>query len=123
MIKKALISAEIYNFINKLPKGLDTGVGEKGVRLSGGQRQRIGIARALYRDPSILIFDEATSSLDSDTEEKFMKNVFNLGREKTMIISTHKLNTLKGCDKIYLLEKGKIVQAGNFSEIINKSQN
>ena len=122
-IKKALISAEIYNFINKLPKGLDTGVGEKGVRLSGGQRQRIGIARALYRDPSILIFDEATSSLDSDTEEKFMKNVFNLGREKTMIISTHKLNTLKGCDKIYLLEKGKIVQAGNFSEIINKSQN
>jgi len=121
-VKKALISAEIYDFINKLPEGLDTNAGEKGIRLSGGQRQRIGIARALYRDPSILIFDEATSSLDSYTEEKFMNNVFNLGREKTMIISTHKLNTLKGCDKIYLLDKGEIVQTGDFSEIINKNE-
>ena len=107
-VKMALKSAEIYDFVINLPEGLETNVGEKGVKLSGGQRQRIGIARALYRNPKILILDEATSSLDGMTEKNFMKNIFNLSKETTIIISTHKLETLKKCNKIFEIVDGKL---------------
>lgn len=103
-IKKAQLSS----FIEDLPIGLDTIVGERGVQLSGGQRQRIGIARALYHNPEILIFDEATSALDEETESSFMQAVNQLQREKTIIIVTHRLSTLKSCDAIYTLENGKL---------------
>jgi ATP-binding cassette subfamily C protein len=107
-VKIALKSAEIYDFVMSLPEGLETKVGERGVKLSGGQRQRIGIARALYRNPKILILDEATSSLDGTTEKNFINNIFDLSKEKTIIISTHKLDTLKRCNKIFEIVDGKL---------------
>jgi ATP-binding cassette, subfamily B, bacterial PglK len=107
-LEVALKSAEIYDFINNLPDGINTMVGDRGIRFSGGQRQRVGIARALYRDPNVLIFDEATSSLDEETEKKFIENIFNLNGNRTIIISTHKLNSLNKCDKIYSIKNNKL---------------
>ena len=107
-LEAALKSAEIYDFINNLPDGINTMVGDRGIRFSGGQRQRVGIARALYRDPNVLIFDEATSSLDEETEKKFIENIFNLNGNRTIIISTHKLNSLNKCDKIYSIKNNKL---------------
>ena len=94
-VESALKSAQIYNFVSSLPEGLNAIVGNRGVKLSGGQKQRIGIARALYRNPRILVLDEATSSLDIETESNFMKNIYDLRGKKTLIISTHRLSTLK----------------------------
>ena len=107
---KALRAAQMEEFVKKLPNGLDTGIGERGVRLSGGQRQRIGIARALYREPSLLIFDEATSALDNDTEAAIMEAINTLKGEKTMLIIAHRLTTIEACDKIYRVKDGKIVR-------------
>ena len=108
-VEKALTSAQLLKYINKLDRREETFVGERGVKLSGGQRQRIGIARALYNNPNILVFDEATSSLDYDTENEIMKTVENL-KDKTIIIVAHRINTLKICDKIYELKFGKLIQ-------------
>ncbi len=119
LIKKAIEKASLDKFINSLTDGLETIVGEKGIRLSGGQQQRIGIARALYRDPEILILDEATSSLDQITEEKIMKSIQFLIRKKTLIIITHRLFTVKNCDKIFFIDKGKITKQGSPEEILN----
>ncbi len=107
---KALRAAQMEEFVKKLPDGLDTGIGERGVRLSGGQRQRIGIARALYREPNLLIFDEATSALDNDTEAAIMEAINTLKGEKTMLIIAHRLTTIESCDKIYRVKDGKIVR-------------
>ena len=104
----AIKSAQLDGFINGLPEGLDTIVGERGVRLSGGQRQRIGIARALYSNPEILVLDEATSSLDSATENKIMKSVNNLKGKITLIIVAHRISTLSQCDRVYKFEKCNI---------------
>jgi ABC-type multidrug transport system fused ATPase/permease subunit len=109
-VEKAINSAQLTDFINKLPQGLDTLVGENGVRLSGGQRQRIGLARALYNDPPLLVLDEATSALDSKTEVDVMEAVFRFQQRKTIIIVAHRLSTLHNCDRIYNLENGKIIQ-------------
>jgi len=87
--------------------------------LSGGQQQRIGIARALYRDPEILMLDEATSSLDQSTEKKIMESIQFLKRTKTLIIITHRLSTVKNCDKIFFIDKGKITKQGSPSEILS----
>ena len=95
-------------FVRALPEGLDTVIGDRGVRLSGGQRQRIGIARALYHDPQILVFDEATSALDNDTEAAIMEAINSLKGRKTMIIIAHRLKTIENCDLIYKVENGKI---------------
>lgn len=106
---RALKEASLDDFVRGLAEGLDTQIGERGIRLSGGQRQRIGIARALYTNPSILIFDEATSALDTETEKDIMESITNLHGKKTMLIIAHRLTTLEGCDKIYRVESGKIM--------------
>ncbi|MCI8409686.1 MAG: ATP-binding cassette domain-containing protein, partial [Lachnospiraceae bacterium] len=106
---KALEDAQLSEHIRSLPEGINTEIGEKGVRFSGGQRQRLGIARALYHNPEILIFDEATSALDNDTEAAIMESINRFQGEKTMIIIAHRLETIKNCDLVYRVEKGKIV--------------
>lgn len=105
---RALENAQLAEFVRSLENGLDTVIGERGVRISGGQRQRIGIARALYRDPEILFFDEATSSLDNETEAAVMESINALGSQKTMIIVAHRLTTLRGCDKIYRVDEAEV---------------
>ena len=105
---RALEDAQLAEFVKSLPNGLDTETGERGVRLSGGQRQRIGIARALYSNPSLLIFDEATAALDNETEAAIMESIEALQGKKTMIIIAHRLNTIKNCDVVYRVEDGKI---------------
>ncbi len=106
----AMKKAQLAEFIESLPLGLDTIVGDRGVRLSGGQRQRIGIARALYHDPEILVLDEATSALDNETESAVMEAIENLQGMKTMIIIAHRLTTIRNVDRIYEVEKGRIVE-------------
>lgn len=107
---KALEEAQLDDFVRGLPEGLDTGIGERGIRLSGGQRQRIGIARALYTSPRLLIFDEATSALDNETEEAVMESINSLHGKKTMLIIAHRLKTIEGCDIVYRVENGKVSQ-------------
>ena len=109
-IWEVLEEAQLKEFVEELPNGLDTTIGDRGVRLSGGQRQRIGIARALYHDPEILVFDEATSALDNDTEAAVMDAVNSFHGKKTMIIIAHRLNTIEKCDIIYKVEEGKLIQ-------------
>ncbi len=106
---EALREAQLDEFVKSLPDGLDTGIGERGIRLSGGQRQRIGIARALYYDPEVLILDEATSALDNDTEAAIMAAINRLHGRKTLVIIAHRLQTIEKCDMVYRVEDGKIV--------------
>ncbi len=103
-----LEEAQLKEFVKSLPEGLDTKVGDRGVRLSGGQRQRIGIARALYHNPDILVFDEATSALDNETEAALMEAINNFHGRKTMVIIAHRLNTIKQCDIVYKVVDGRI---------------
>ena len=109
-IWEVLEEAQLKSFVEELPDGLDTTIGDRGVRISGGQRQRLGIARALYHDPEILVFDEATSALDGDTEKAVMEAVNSFHGRKTMVIIAHRLNTIAKCDVIYKVENGKITQ-------------
>lgn len=110
---EVLKEAQLDEFIKTLPEGLDTGIGERGIRLSGGQRQRIGIARALYNDPEVLVLDEATSALDNDTEAAIMEAINRLHGKKTLIIIAHRLQTIEKCDLVYRVENGKaIVERG-----------
>ncbi|OUU44711.1 MAG: ABC transporter ATP-binding protein [Verrucomicrobia bacterium TMED56] len=119
MVEKVSKIANLHKFvINELPEEYQTIIGERGVRLSGGQRQRIGIARALYHNPKILILDEATSSLDIETEKAVMDAIDELKKDITIILIAHRLNTVKNCDIIYKLEKGELVDSGSFDEII-----
>lgn len=104
---EVLKEAQLDEFIKTLPEGLDTGIGERGIRLSGGQRQRIGIARALYNNPEVLILDEATSALDNDTEAAIMESINRLHGKKTLIIIAHRLQTIEKCDIVYRVENGK----------------
>jgi len=115
--------AAIDNFIeNELPQKYDTVIGERGIRLSGGERQRIGLARALYRNPEVLVLDEATSSLDGTTEEYVLKAIHSAAQSRTVIMIAHRLNTLKDCDQIYILEKGRIIGQGKYEELISKNK-
>jgi ATP-binding cassette, subfamily B, bacterial PglK len=109
-LEKAIKKAQLYNFIQKLPKKLDSIVGERGAQLSGGQQQRIGIARALYQEPKLLILDEATSALDEGTEKEVMKAVEELKGEMTILIITHRLSSLSCCDKIYKVDQKKLLE-------------
>jgi ABC-type bacteriocin/lantibiotic exporter with double-glycine peptidase domain len=105
---KALEEAQLADYVRSMPKGIDTEVGEQGVRISGGQKQRIGIARALYKEPSVLVLDEATSALDNETEAAIMESVHHLKGKKTMIIIAHRISTIQDCDVIYQVKDGKI---------------
>ena len=109
-IWQVLEEAQLKDFIKTLPEGLDTTIGDRGVRLSGGQRQRLGIARALYHNPEILVFDEATSALDNETEQAVMDAINSFHGKKTMVIIAHRLNTIEKCDIIYKVDGGKIVE-------------
>lgn len=104
----ALKEAQLDEFVKSLPEGLDTGIGERGIRISGGQRQRIGIARALFEDPEVLVLDEATSALDNETEAAIMESINFLHGKKTLIIIAHRLQTIEKCDMVYRIENGKI---------------
>lgn len=112
--------AYAHNFISELPDGYDTVVGNRGIKLSGGQRQRISLARALVRDPEILILDEATSSLDSESEQLIQKSINALQKKKTIIIIAHRLSTIHNADQIIVLEKGGVIESGTHGELIEK---
>lgn len=123
LVIKAAKIANIHDFImEELPQQYNTIVGERGVRLSGGQRQRIGIARALYHDPSVLVLDEATSALDGATEHEVFKAIENIAKTKTLIIIAHRLTTIQDCDVIYVMEKGKVVGAGKYGELLETNE-
>ena len=104
---RALEEAQLDEFVRGLPEGLDTGIGERGIRISGGQRQRIGIARALFEDPEVLVLDEATSALDNETEAAIMDSINRLHGRKTLVIIAHRLQTIEKCDMVYRIENGK----------------
>jgi ABC-type multidrug transport system fused ATPase/permease subunit len=112
LVWRSTRAAQLEDFVQSLPQGLDTVIGERGVRLSGGQRQRIGIARALYHDPAVLVLDEATSSLDTATERGVMQAVRALHGSKTIVIVAHRLSTVEHCDRLYRIERGRVAQEG-----------
>ena len=122
-VERAARVANLHDFVvNELPNGYETEVGERGVRLSGGQRQRIGIARALYHDPEVLILDEATSALDNITERAVMEAVHNLSHEKTIIMIAHRLSTVRACDTIFLMEKGRLAAQGSYDQLVAENE-
>ncbi|MFM9002516.1 MAG: ABC transporter ATP-binding protein [Acidimicrobiaceae bacterium] len=121
LVREAIRLAQLEEFVATLPDGLQTVVGERGVRLSGGQRQRIGIARALYHKPSVLVLDEATSSLDTPTEHGVMQAVQALQGSKTVIIVAHRLSTVEYCDRLYRIEDSRITEEGTFAEVVKRS--
>ncbi len=113
--------AQLSEFVGSLPEGLETRVGERGVRISGGQRQRVAIARSLYRKPSVLIFDEGTSALDSITEAELIGTLDSIRGERTIIIVAHRLSTVRGCDRIVLVTGGRIADIGDYDELLARS--
>ena len=120
-VRKVVTSAHMDEFIDNLPKGLDTLVGDQGILLSGGQRQRIAIARALLKDAPILILDEATSSLDSESERYIQKALDQLMKNRTTLVIAHRLSTIENADRIIVLSKGRIVEQGNHNELIKQN--
>ena len=119
-VQRAIRAAQMEAFVASLPDGLDTPVGERGVRMSGGERQRIGIARALYHDPAVLVLDEATSSLDVATERLVMEAVMALRRSKTVLIIAHRLTTVEHCDRVYRLEHGRVTGEGASAHVLHR---
>jgi ABC-type multidrug transport system fused ATPase/permease subunit len=117
-VQLAIKAAQLEEFVAGLPLGLETVLGERGIRLSGGQRQRIGIARALYHDPAVLMLDEATSSLDTATEYGVMQAVHAMHGAKTIIIVAHRLSTVEHCKRLYRLEQGRVVEEGRTADIL-----
>lgn len=122
LFERAIDISELKEIIEKMPDGADTLIGEKGYRLSGGERQRIGIARAIYKDPQILIFDEATSSLDSKTEKNILNAIEEKLKQKTIISIAHRISTLENSDRIFVFDSGKIVEEGGFQELSKKQE-
>lgn len=121
-VRAAATAASLHDFIvTELGKGYDTVIGERGIRLSGGQRQRVGIARALYHRPSVLVLDEATSALDGATEKAIIEAVNTLSRKITVILIAHRLNTVIDCDRIFVLERGSVVDDGNYAGLLRES--
>jgi ATP-binding cassette subfamily C protein len=110
--------ASAYDFISKLPEGLDTIIGDRGVRLSGGEKQRLALARALLRKPALLILDEATSNLDSENEKRIIKAIDDLHGEMTILMIAHRLSTIKNADYIYLLDDGRVKDSGTWNELL-----
>ena len=121
-VEQALKMAHLNEFVDSLENGVNTKVGERGVQLSGGQRQRIGIARALYYEAEVLVFDEATSSLDGITEKMIMKAIHEFSGKKTIIMIAHRLKTVQKCDQIFFIDKGKVIDKGTYQELIKKNK-
>lgn len=121
-VKNALKLAHLDELISSFEDGIHAKVGERGVKLSGGQRQRIGIARALYHQAEVLIFDEATSSLDGITEKMIMNAIHDFSGKKTIILIAHRLKTIKKCDQIFLIDKGKLIDQGTYEELIKSNE-
>lgn len=119
-LNAAINAAQLRKFIDALPEGSKTVVGERGIRLSGGERQRIAIARALYRHPEVLIFDEATSALDNDTEARLMETINAVSKDRTVIMIAHRLTTLKNCDRIVVMDKGCVKKVTNYNSLQSK---
>jgi ABC-type multidrug transport system fused ATPase/permease subunit len=118
-VERAAKCAELHAFVLEgLPQGYQTEVGERGIRLSGGQRQRIGIARALYHDPAVLIFDEATSALDNLTERAVMDAIHNLTHVKTILVIAHRLSTVRPCEQIFFLDRGRLRAVGTYDQLL-----
>jgi ATP-binding cassette, subfamily B, bacterial PglK len=120
-VHEAVRLAQLDEFVAELPEGLNTLVGERGARISGGQRQRVAIARALYRRPVVLVFDEGTSALDTLTEAELLRALTSLRRERTMMIVAHRLTTVHGCDRILLVDGGRIIDAGSFDQLVQRN--
>ena len=120
LLLNAIKISQLEKFIDSLPGKLNTIVGNRGLKISGGERQRIGIARSLYKKPDLIILDEATSSLDVDNENKILEEIYENKKDKTLIIVSHRNNTVKYCDSIYVMDNGRIVDQGTFKEILNK---
>ncbi|GAA2557521.1 hypothetical protein GCM10009861_16890 [Neomicrococcus aestuarii] len=116
-VREVVSLAQLDEAVSQLPEGLETRLGERGVRLSGGQRQRVGIARALYRDPDVLILDEATSALDNITEYQISETMKSLSGERTIIIVAHRLSTVKNADEIFFMKNGRIAGSGKFEDL------
>ena len=123
LLEDVVKAAQLKKLVDSLPENIDTIVGNRGAKLSGGERQRIGIARALYNKPKIMILDEATSSLDIDNENKILNEIYENKKDKTLIIISHRNNTVKYCDSIYVMEDGKVIDNGSFKKIMNKYEN
>jgi ABC-type multidrug transport system fused ATPase/permease subunit len=121
-VREATSIAALDDFILTLPDKFDTVIGERGVRLSGGQRQRIGLARALYRNPEVLVLDEATSSLDGATEATVLDAVRNASKARTVIMIAHRLNTLKDCDAIHVMENGRFTAGGTYEDLLRSNR-
>ena len=119
-ILRAIKQSQSSEFISGLKNGLDTIIGERGQKLSGGQKQRLAIARAIIRKPDILIFDEATSSVDNKTERLIQKSFLDIKEDRTMIIIAHRLSTIRNCDNIFVIKKSKLHEQGTHKELINK---
>ena len=119
---QAIESAKLKELVEGLPYGLDTNIGESGIKLSGGQRQRIAIARAFYRKSRLLVLDEATSSLDNKTESEVMNSIDLISNKCTLIVIAHRLSTIINSDKIYEFSEGSIINSGNFEELCEKSE-
>jgi ATP-binding cassette, subfamily B, bacterial PglK len=120
-IKQVIEMADLDEFVDSLPSGIETGVGERGVQLSGGQLQRVGIARALYVNPEIIVFDEATSNLDRISEKQIMQTISNLMKSTTIIMIAHRLSTVKECSNIFLFDNGAVVDSGNYEYLLKNN--
>ena len=120
-VRQAARQAQIADFIEGRPQGYDALVGERGVRLSGGQRQRIGIARALYKQATVLVLDEATSALDNVTEQSVMDAIEGLNRDLTILVIAHRLTTVERCDSIVELQHGRVVAQGRYEQMLESS--
>src|SRR5439155_2078725 len=115
---KALRAAQIQDVVQSLSGGLDAMVGERGDRLSGGERQRLGIARALYHDPQVLVVDEGTANLDNETEAAIVRTLAGLRGEKTIIVVAHRLPLVRDCDRVYLLQQGRVLNSGGYADLV-----
>jgi ABC-type multidrug transport system fused ATPase/permease subunit len=122
IVWESLRQSEMADYVRSLPNGLDTKVGEGGARLSGGQRQRLGLARALFPAPSVLVLDEATSALDTETEARIISTIETLKGSMALVLVTHRLATVRFCDRIYFLEQGRIVESGSFETLVRSNE-